>query len=325
MFNGQKRPVDKVNMSLDDIIKMNKKQGQKAKSPNNANKGGRGLNQKKNFQKPNDQIQKNNNLRQNQQRRQRSNIRFQNQTVAKKPFGILNRSKSIQKKGIQNKRPMKNKPAQLPKRRPVQAQFIANRRRTQNNNRKNTNRNFNGHFQNKVGNSRVTTSQITIIKPSNTSNQQKTSPRKPNVRRTPQKKTPAPIKRVAMQSARKNVQKAKRLLIAKKKPVKQIMTQRYASKLGLAVKSGLVKQRKPASKPTQQKVLQQPRKALAAKQAKPKMMTISIANKINKIKAQKAKAKVKKITALQPTKKPILNRARPQGLSGTTSSRMVFF
>lgn len=89
-----------------------------------------------------------------------------------------------------------------------------------------------------------------------------------------------------MQSARKNVQKAKKLLIARKQPAKQLMTQHFASKLGIiSPKQGLTKQRvRPVQRP-----LQQPKKQMVKPNArKAKMLSVSIANKINRVNRAKS-------------------------------------
>lgn len=358
MFNGQKNSVDKVNMSLDDLIKFNKKQSKQTKAPGNNNvkrnnNNGRPSPQKnkqigQNQQRQNGQSNHQQGNR-NQNRRQRPNQKFQNnQTVAKKPFGLLNRSRSIRKNRVQPKfvqpaasnvsNKQQKKVAPVLQRRPMQAQFVGNRRRVPNNNKvKRANINHNqprNSFNNRSNSNKPKNanagqlSTITIIKPSaapiNKSPQRaRQSPRKPTASVQQRSK-------ITMQSARKNVQKAKRFLIAKKQPVKQLMTQRYASKLGLAAssKTGLVRPRVQKAKPAQQKVLQQPRKKSAVKEMKSKMLTISIANKksqIMKAKAVKAAQKKQVAVAKPQAKRPILNRSRPQGLSGTTSSRMVFF
>lgn len=129
-----------------------------------------------------------------------------------------------------------------------------------------------------------------------------------------------------MQTARKNVQKAKRLLIAKKKPVKQLMTQKYAIKLGVLRKTDSDKKNLHQDKLKQQKILQQPKKQ-TIKDSKPKMVKVNIANRVNKIRLRKAKQQqvFRKKIAMGQTKNSTLTKQRPQGgLSGNTSSRMVF-
>lgn len=337
----QNQQVDKVNMSLDELIKFNKQQNKQTKKPmNNNNNNPRQSFQKK---KQNGQNQQKNNgqsLRQgnNRQRQFNNNRRFQNKTETKKPFGILNRSRSIKKNKSQQfvqlkahvpKNQQQKRVAPMLKRKPVQAQFIANRRRLPNNNRmkrannnqqqRNLNRLNNNNNNNKAKNSNTNQlNSITIIKPA-AKNENKSPQKAKQIFRGPA--GDGLKSRIKMQSARKNVQKAKRLLIAKKKPTKQLMTQRYASKLGLAAssKTGLVRQRSRINKPAIQK-LQQPKKVSSIKENKSKMLTISIANKKNKI--MKAKAAQKKQLM---AKKAVLTKSRPQGLTGTTSSRMVFF
>ena len=61
---------------------------------------------------------------------------------------------------------------------------------------------------------------------------------------------------------------------------------------------------------------------------KSKMLTISIANKksqIMKAKAVKAAQKKQVAVAKPQAKRPILNRSRPQGLSGTTVSEYFLY
>jgi hypothetical protein len=369
MFGQQSKP-DKVNMSLDAIIKLNKKQNkpqQNAARQSNFNKKPNTFNKNKNNQQNRVQGQ-------GQVKKRQGKDQFQNQQVNKKPFGILNRSRSIKKnKNNQNNNndavftPKQNKNniqqqkgsgGQFNRRRPrpVQAQFVGNRRRPVQKNNQNQvkrvgaaprNNQFNRFGQKSPlkQQQQAVSSQITIINPAPIKS---ASPRKNNIiqkvgvtqrvrigqnqRQQIQKRKTAGNfnivnkSKIAMQSARKNVQKAKRLLVARKHPVRQLMTKHYASKIGLTTsKIGLTKPQVRIARP-----LQQPRKNnivknKIARNQKPKMLSISIANKGDKVQKQQKPVQIKK-AAVPQIKKPILNRTRPlNGLAGTTSSRMVFY
>lgn len=338
MFEQNKQAAaDKVNMSLDDIIKMNKKQSRSNKKPKH----------------PQTRLNNtNNNGRPNQQQRRQSNRDRQKQ----KPFGMLNRSKAIQKKRVQSiGRPQPQQVEGFKKNKlnktPIRALMIAKRRRVPNAGNKVANQ-FNRFGSNNIK-SQVQT--IKIIKPAanvttkqqHNNNNMLKSPKKPATPKRIKQAKELRQSKIAMLSARKNVQKAKKLLIARKQP--QLMTQRYASKLGLAAKvpnqkvkpikplqqrqlqqqqqqkqprarSFKLPKRRPVQKKQQQ--LQQPKKRSGKgqeSQRKPKMITVSIANKQNNI------SRVKPAAKQQQTKRPILNRTRAQEAPGITSSRMVFF
>lgn len=322
---GLEQKVDKVNMSLDDIIKLNKKQ-------NKDKKIGASNNAKQSSTIKNDL---------GQQHKRRFNKNIQNQPgPSKKASGILGRSKSIQKNKLfkketvamkANKQKNNVQPVQLRRRQPQLAQFIGNRRRKPNNNNRAKHLIGNPKLKidrsiNRIENKKpVIASTVQIIKPSGKINHNLT--KEPLAKLKPNKVTKAKLTtKIKMQTARKNVQKAKRLLITKKKPVKQLMTQKYATKMGILRKTDMFQKVSYQEKSNKKKILQQPKKQVV-KDSKPKMMKISIANKINKIRIQKAKKKqeFKKKISMAQTKNKTSTRQRPQGgLSGKTSSRMVF-
>lgn len=328
---AQKQQVDKVNMSLDDIIKLNKKQN------NQNNKTGNTSVQNNNSKRGGGQRKQRGAQNQGPKRSQQQTNRPRSKSVnnqikqQQKPFGMMNKSKVIQKKTR-----LQQPKQQVGQRRPMQAQFVGNRRRRPNNNNRTNNNNkskvtFNRFANGNSNKNAPVPSTITIIKPApaqpNRSPSQK--PGQPKWRRKAAgNATTANSKVLMVQSARKNVQKAKRLLIARKKPTTQLMTQHFASKLGIASKLGLARVR--ATKLQGQKPLQQPKKRSLVSQVKSKMLKVNVANKLNKVKAvqQRKSLIVKKQQVakanMQASKRPILNRARPQGAPGITSSRMVF-
>lgn len=322
---GLEQKVDKVNMSLDDIIKLNKKQNQ-----NKNNKIGNN-NKAKTFPP-----QKNADKGQQRRRGFNKNSGPNKPGPSKKAFGILDRSKSIKKKNIPTKKALilkdnqqKNKNVKpfATRRQPQQAQIIGNRRRKPNNNNRtkrfneiNSKQNINRPINITKMNNPTIASTVQIIKPSQRTNPSVTQ--KPKLQHNKIEKEKQ--SKIKMQTARKNVQKAKRLLIAKKKPVKQLMTQKYAIKMGVLRNTGLVPKSTQA-KSKQQRILQQPKKQ-TIKESKP-MFKVNIASRINKVRIQKAKIEqsFKKKAVMGQTRNSTLTRQRPQGgLSGTTSSRMVF-
>lgn len=322
MFPKNKPQPDKVNMSLDDIIKLNKKQGNQQRK--NTNNGGQNK-QKKGF-----------------------NNKGRQQTFSKKPFGMLNRSKQIQKNKTIRKESVLilkpngqktsigaagNKVNHTRRLRPVKAQFIANRRRAPNPQSVKTifnrfgNANSNKPKQANANASNSAPKQH-VQQNNNNMNQRRGNrfaPKKQPIRILQQQKKqkqPANNKnKIAMQTARKNVQKAKRLLTARRAPVQQIMTQHYASKLGLTSKMASVN--KSLSAIRQQKR----RRPQAASGGAGKILTVSINNrfnKTNKTKAFKQQKMQNSVKQTQQIKRPILNRTRPLA-SSNVSNRMVFY
>jgi len=329
---GQKQVVstdDKVNMSLDDIIKLNRKQGRQNGNRNGGNQAAKGANNKANP-----------NARQNFPRRPHSFKQQQSQAISKKPLGLLNKSKQIRKANTirkenviilnSNQAAGAAKPGNNRRRRfqrPVQAEFIASRRRapTGRSNRLNRPKTLQQpqKILNRFGSQ--------VVKPvqqqaanriaTNPAARRRQAARKQQAVRVLQQPTQKPAQaknKIAMQTARKNVQKAKRILTARKGPIQQIMTQRYASKLGLAAKSGLAKLTKPA-------VARRQKKPVAVANSKPKMLKVSINNKVNNRFQMSKRQPIKKEIAKPQARRPILNRTRPQGAPGPASSRMVFY
>lgn len=332
-------------MSLDDIIKLNKKQNQKPGN-NNAAKPQGGANSKRNGNQ-----NRNNNQQSNRARSNGNGQRNNQQVVNKKPLGMLNKSKTIQKAQKRPNNQQQNKVQQ--QRQPMQAQFVGNRRRKPNNNNRANNRPVNtnnqratntrpankatvfNRFGNVKGKGTPQKTAITIIKPAAVQQNNKSPAQRPaqqRGRRNPAGNV-ATNSKVLMQSARKNVQKAKRVLNASKKPVTQLMTQHFATKIGLASNkfgTARVKPTKPlAQRPL--RPLQQPKKKSILNQAKSKLIKVNIKNKASAAVQQRRdkssllkQQQVKKVNVQAATKRPILNRARPQGAPGLTSSRMVF-
>lgn len=323
--------MDKVNMSLDEIIKLNRNQNRQNKFAANRNLNGN----KNNNNNNNNGNRRNNNYRSNQQQQRRPQ---QQQLVSNKPYGMLNKSKTIQKRNnFQNKQNVlilnnKNQQQQVGRRFP---RNLANRRRRLPNSAGAPQRLFNrfgsgaaNKFQNRQRQPNGAANKINTARTNNSNNQ----PKQNNVKRfrqMPNKSANAQKRlqqlrqpraannvknKIVMQSARKNVMKAKRLLAkktTKKGPIQQIMTQRYAKNLGLIQAKKSVKLAVPARKP-------------APKQNK--MLTVSINNKVNKVnRVKQVQKKTIQKAAQSQFKKPILNRNRQQQGQQSNAGRKVFF
>lgn len=328
------KSVDKVNMSLDDIIKLNRNQSRQNKFSanrnfnNNNNNNNRQNGNKKNFQRNNN----NNNRTQRQQPQQKQ--------LNNKPYGMLNRSKTIQKKtpnvrilqaqqnnqqqqrqmarinGNQANRIPRNRRRRVanggPQQRPQFNRFgaaagsLASRVKFQN--RQKNNGNINNH-QNRTKNF--------LIKP-----QQVNSKSQPQRKRLLQPRTANNIRtKIAMQSARKNVMKAKRLLvnkIVKKGPIQQIMTQRYAKSIGLVQNAGAKIKRinNTNVRPLARKPVQK----------SSKMLTVNINNRINKINRVKQQQRKNLQKTAQLARQQFRGK-RPQQQQAKQSNvgRKVFF
>lgn len=335
---SQKKTVDKVNMSLDDIIKLNRNQNRQNKFSANRNFNNsvnNNNNNKQNGNKNNFQRRNGNNNKQVQQRRQQPQ---QNQ-INNKPYGMLNRSKTIQKRspnvrilqaqqnnqqqqqrkmarfnGNQANRIPRNRRRRLPnggqQQRPQFNRFspaggLASRIKFQNGQKNNGN--INNH-QNR--------SQKFAIKP-----QLVNLKSQPQRKRLLQPRTANNVKtKIAMQSARKNVMKAKRLLvnkITKKGPIQQIMTQRYAKSIGLVQTAGAKIKRVNGNgvRPLARKPVQR----------SSKMLTVNINNRINKINRVKQQQRKALQKTAQITRQQFRGRKPQQQAKQSNAGRKVFF
>lgn len=343
------KSVDKVNMSLDDIIKLNRNQSRQNKFTANRNLN---VNNKQNGNRNN--FQRNNNR--NQYRRQQPQQHIQ---VNNKPYGMLNRSKTIQKRNPnvrvlqaqqnnqQQQRQMAringNQASRIPRNPNNRRRRIAVSQRPQfnrlgagglasssrikfqnghNNAAKNKN---NGNINNQRNRGQKFLSQQSQY---NTKNQGAVQQRRRQQLRQPRAANNVKTK-IAMQSARKNVMKAKRLLvnkISKKGPIQQIMTQRYAKSMGLVQNAGAKISNKirrinsNAIRPVMRRPLQK----------SSKMLTVNINNKLNKINRvkQQQRQKLQKTSqmAKQVFKNSNLNRNKQQQQGRQSNAgRKVFF
>lgn len=336
-------------MSLDDIIKLNRNQSRQNKFSANRNIN----NNRQNGNRNNFQQKKRNN---NQQRpRQQPQQQQQQRQVNNKPYGMLNRSKTIQKRAP-NVRVLQTQQNNHQQQQRQLARINANQanRMPRNRRRRLTNgaagtlpqRNQLNRFGGLASRIRFQNGQKNNANAPNNNNQRirvSTQPQKVNVKsqgpaqQQPRNKRQQQLRqpraalnnvrtKIAMQSARKNVMKAKRVLvnkIAKKGPIQQIMTQRYAKSMGLVQNAGAQLKRVNGTNGTGRV-----RKPLQ----KSKILSVNINNKVNKINRvkQQQRQKLQKTALLsrQQFKKPTFNRSRPQQQQKAKQSnagRKVFF